>query len=227
MVESLATCKKALEALKQIADVLCQSHPHQMSIIDDAAGDIVEGYSLSIECGEDNIIWTVKMGENCRFTSLMRSRTEIRPDDNPTQSSRDIFQIEKVWRGQVCHEILTLQSLGKLDKEWWKYPVTCSNDQNVRESEHYNYGPCKLELQNRAEAFARGQILAGVIYVTCSPITAGLSSEFSDSENKKVKEKENVDKGKGHNTNKDANDPSGPVELEETIPIKEPWLIQL
>ena len=145
--------KKALRALEPIANLLCQSHRHEMSIIDPASGGIVEGYSLTIECGGDSIIWMVKMGENCRFRSLMRAREVIvhnskfthtslwdTPSNryhnadigNPNMDSEILFQIDSVWRGQVCDELLRLHSIRKLKKNWWNYPVILSNDQHTR-----------------------------------------------------------------------------------------------
>ena len=147
------THKKALRAFEPIANLLCQSHPHEMSIIDPASDKIVEGYSLTIECGGDSIIWTVKMGENCRFRSLMRAREVIVHNSkfthtllyntsnnrchnadigNPKMDSEILFHIDRVWRGEVCDELLCLHTVGKLEKNWWNYPVILSNDKDTR-----------------------------------------------------------------------------------------------
>ena len=148
-----STHEKALRALEPMANLLCQSHPHEMAIVDPASDKIVEGYSLTIECGRDSIIWTVKMGENCRFRSLMRAREVIVHNSkfthtllyntpgnwchnaeigNPEMDSEILFQIDRVWRGEVCDELLRLHDVGKLKTNWWNYPVTLSNDQDTK-----------------------------------------------------------------------------------------------
>ena len=52
---------------------------------------------------------------------------------NPKMDSEILFQIERVWRGDVCDELLRLYRTGKLKKDWWNYPVILSNDHDSRQ----------------------------------------------------------------------------------------------
>ncbi|PUU73391.1 hypothetical protein B9Z19DRAFT_1135229 [Tuber borchii] len=151
-----STHKKALRALEPIANLLCQSHRHEMSIIDPASGKIVEGYSLTIECGGDSIIWTVKMGENCRFGSLMRAREGLARRSVPRTPQ--------------------LHSIGRLKKSWLKYPMILRNDQHTS---NINHLPSANGPQiGTGDTDPGHREPGGVVYVVCCPLSTGLSSDL-------------------------------------------------
>ncbi|CUS15713.1 unnamed protein product [Tuber aestivum] len=183
MSKTLSARNQALDALELMANLLCTSHPHALFVIDPASGKTVEGYSMGVECGNDNIIWTVKMGEDCRFRSLMRARRVAIPSYNPRIAAEAEFQIDKVWRGQVCDELLALHTLGKLKRNWWEYPLVLKTDRGSRSPTHRG-SPHDNQRPEVGAVKPKQGGPRGVIYIACSPRTTAHSSdvawEFSD-----------------------------------------------
>ena len=75
--------------------------------------------------------------QNSKFTHTLlyntpNNRCHNADIGNPKMDSEILFQIDKVWRGDVCDELLRLYRTGKL-KNWWNYPVILSNDHDSRQ----------------------------------------------------------------------------------------------
>jgi len=75
ILEILATSQeKVLEALKEAADLLRNCHTHTMAALDINPGEFVKLYSLTIDCGEGDIIWELEMWPNCHFKTIKRCK---------------------------------------------------------------------------------------------------------------------------------------------------------
>lgn len=46
----------------------------------------------------------------------------------PGKGSKTFLRTLKVWEGLVCDDIVKLHRLGKLNKDWWEYPVVFSEE---------------------------------------------------------------------------------------------------
>jgi len=64
----------ALKALSELVGLLCPTHSHELSITHPIPGDTLEGYSVMVECGEDDIVWAVQMWANCSFRRIRSSK---------------------------------------------------------------------------------------------------------------------------------------------------------
>ena len=51
-----------LETLKEAADLLCSCHTNDIAPLAINPGEFVELYTLTIDCGEGDIIWLVECG---------------------------------------------------------------------------------------------------------------------------------------------------------------------
>jgi len=69
-----------LKTLKEVADILCDCHTHNLAALDNNPGEVVELYCLAIDCGEGDIIWQVEMWPNCHFKSIKRCKRVTIPN---------------------------------------------------------------------------------------------------------------------------------------------------
>ena len=69
-----------LKTLKDVADILCNCHTHDMAALDNSPGEIVELYFLTIDCCEGDIIWQVEMWPDCRFKTIKRCKRVTIPN---------------------------------------------------------------------------------------------------------------------------------------------------
>ena len=83
--------EKVLEALKEAADLLCNCHTHNMAALDINLGEFVELYSLTIDCGEGDIIWLVEMWPNCRFKTIKRCKSVTIPNSKFIRGSNALY----------------------------------------------------------------------------------------------------------------------------------------
>ncbi|CUS14527.1 unnamed protein product [Tuber aestivum] len=173
-----STRGKALEALSELVDLLCPNHPHELSITNPMPTESIEGYSVIVECCEEDIVWAVQMWENCSFRRIRRSmRVTVRSFGTGT-APKTFLRTLKVWEGLVCDDIVKLHRLGRLEREWWNYPVILS-DEHKDAIDYYNQEPTNDDPENEIRAIEAGYQGPGAHNVARYPTSPEDSSGLS------------------------------------------------
>ncbi|KAG0138608.1 hypothetical protein HOY82DRAFT_595801 [Tuber indicum] len=130
ILASLTTSQDAvLMRLKEAADVLCKDHIHFMAPLAINQGEIVDLYTMTIDCGEDDIVWAVEMWPNCRLKSIKRCKKVSIPNVNPARPSLPLIQPRYVWAEGICNEILKLIRMAHPGENWWANDSVFQSDQ--------------------------------------------------------------------------------------------------
>ncbi|PUU80649.1 hypothetical protein B9Z19DRAFT_1123234 [Tuber borchii] len=145
----------ALKALSELVDLLCPTHSHELSITHPISSDTLEGYSVMVECGEDDIVWAVQMWANHSFRRIRRSQRISIHSPVPGKAPKIFLRTLKVWEGLVCDDIVKLHRLGELKKDWWEYPVILSQEHKDA-IDYYNEGPTNDDPENEIRAIEAG-----------------------------------------------------------------------
>ncbi|PUU74004.1 hypothetical protein B9Z19DRAFT_1068548 [Tuber borchii] len=140
ILETLTTSQeKVLETLKEAADILCNYHTHNMAPLEINQGEVVELYSLTIDCGEGDIIWQVEMWPNCCFKTIKRCKRVTIPNVIPTRPSLPFLQPRHIWGEAICNEILQLIRIADPRQNWWRDDSVFKNDEPA--DVYYFYHP--------------------------------------------------------------------------------------
>ncbi|KAG0637055.1 hypothetical protein HOY80DRAFT_1138625 [Tuber brumale] len=143
ILETLSTSQaEVMAALKEVADLLCRSHTHHMAPLDIHPGEIVDLYTLTIDCGPGDIIWQVEMLPNCHFKAIKRCKQVTIPNINPSRPSLPFLQPRYVWGAEICNQILQLIRIADSGANWWTNDSVFKSDQphNIYYLYHPGFG---------------------------------------------------------------------------------------
>ncbi|CUS15423.1 unnamed protein product [Tuber aestivum] len=112
--------EKVLSTLKEVADLLCRNHTHNIAPLDIKTGEIAELYTITIDCGGDDIIWQAEMWPDCRFKTIKRCKRVSIPNISPARGSLPLLQPRRTWNEDLCNEILQLIHVTGPERNWWR-----------------------------------------------------------------------------------------------------------
>ncbi|PUU74002.1 hypothetical protein B9Z19DRAFT_1134022 [Tuber borchii] len=128
------TPPEAQEILRDIADLLCPAHKHNIS-----APRIMPGlpthYSMVIGCPQEgDIKWQVGMSAD--FLAKVIRRCKVLSDSPLGHVDVTTLAPLSVWEGDQCNDILWLLDIGHLKEGWWEDNPSRLSDQR----KDYKYG---------------------------------------------------------------------------------------
>ncbi|CUS08804.1 unnamed protein product [Tuber aestivum] len=124
----LAEKQRAVEILRELAKLFCKTHDHEITPLGPAPGNEVRGYKMSIGCGEAGIGWQVEMWRDSSWKKIVRCKKVSHPVEPGSTRFHILLLPVGVWQGAVCDDILELHRSGRLEEEWWDYPIPLSEN---------------------------------------------------------------------------------------------------
>ncbi|PWW79911.1 hypothetical protein C7212DRAFT_307704 [Tuber magnatum] len=124
--------EQILAALKEAADLLCNNHTHNIAPLDINPGEMVELYTMTLDCGDDDTIMQVEMWTDCTFKTITRCKKVTIPNITAIRGSLPYLQPRRIWKEDICNEILQLVRLTDPNSKWWR------NDSIFKDSETAN-----------------------------------------------------------------------------------------
>ncbi|CUS15422.1 unnamed protein product [Tuber aestivum] len=106
-------------SLKEVADLLCPAHEHQVTAAYLPPGVNAAWYTLAVPCCENDIGWKLEMYSNCVLRTVMRCKMVKLIEDSPVGKPAKFLQPRMIWGEALCTEMVELIYNSDPLEKWW------------------------------------------------------------------------------------------------------------